>query len=816
MARHRSRSRTSNIRGPDSILKNAASSFAAQMTTAALTAVLTLFLVRALGPRQYGLFAVAIGFSTLALVVADFGISGSTSRFVAEHRGRDAELHALIVDALKMKVVVTGFFCTVIAALASVVADVYGDPSLTWPLRGIAIATFGQSMMLMMTGVAMALGRSVVNVRLVALESLFELSASVALVLAGAGAVGAAFGRAFGYAVGFAISAFVVVRMTGREPIRFWRLPRRATVGEVGVYARSVFAIEASYTVSASLPVLLLGAYAGSAASGIFQAPAKLIVLMGYVGLSTAYAVAPRLSKGAGQQPNVSALNGALRGLIGFQCLMLAPAVVWAGPITRTLLGAGYSQSADVLRALAPYIFFYGLASLVTVSVNYVGEAQRRLPIALATLALIVAGCAVLIPRYGVVGAAVATDIAFGFYTLAHVWLCRRLFKLRLGMLVWSLMCALTAAAAMGIVLAAVGTKHLTIVDWLKGGVGGVAAYVAMLIFTREIRGADIARATAALRTFLARLDLRPRRPRSTPTQSPPRGDAVAGTGMEADVPRAGASSTIEHVESAIEVSHARRDERRRRDRLGAVAGAIRSVLGPTRHRPSVPRLARAWGRPPSARPPGWLEELAFEPGARDEASPPQRSLAALPPAWLGEAWGLTAATTLGPRADGNGDNEERSLRPAAQPSAWLSDNRRSREAGKTASAAAANGSRSAKPSSDFVDPAVTSGSGTELIHQIAWRLDDDGGVFELRPVDLSDSREARLGASGIKEQSPPVLWRWRMGPAPIPEARRAHEALVARLLASGWQRAGTGDTWYAHLFRPPDRPRTDKPRDLA
>src|SRR5450755_1060995 len=86
-------------------------------------------------------------------------------------------------------------------------------------------------------------------------------------------------------------------------------------------------------------------------------------------------------------------------------------------------------------------------------------------------------------------------------------------------MLLWSLACGLTAAAAMGIVLASVGTQHLTVFDWLQGGAGGLAAYIAMLIFTREIRGAHIARAGAAIGGLLARV------PRTSEPRRPPRSE---------------------------------------------------------------------------------------------------------------------------------------------------------------------------------------------------------------------------------------------------------------------------------------------------
>ena len=840
MARLQSRSPTSNTRGPDSITKNAASSFVAQMTTASLTAVLTLFLARALGATQYGLFAVAISVSTIAISLADLGISSSTARFVAEHRGGSAELPALIADALKLKLVLTGLACALLAALASVIAGVYGDPQLVWPLRAIALATFGQSTFLMLSYVAIALGRAVVNVRLVAVESVLEISASVALVLAGAGATGAAFGRAIGYVFGAALAAGVVLRLSGHPLTGFWGRPRRSIIRQVGMYARSTFAIDVSYTLSASLSVLLVGAYAGAAASGIFQAPAKLIVLIAYVGASVSNGVAPRLARGPGQEPNVDAMGRALRSLILFQCLMLAPAVVWAAPIIHLLLGRGYSQSANVLRALAPYIFFCGLAPLVTTSVNYMGEAGRRVPIALATLALVAAGGLILIPSDGVVGAAIATDIAFAFYTLAHVWLCRRLLQLRIRGLFWSLACGLTAAAAMGIVLWSVGTKDLTISDWLLGGLGGLATYVAILILTRQIRSADIARAAATVSARLKRQQPAPG------TRWSERASGPAAAPESGDVSPA-SSTASERAESAISPSAAARSEPRIRDRLGAGVGAasraLGVVLGIARARVRsgsgfVATPARG-NRSPAATPPAWLGGHGLGPDELEEASVEQRSPAADRPLAEGLTMELGHRPAMGDRAPRDrvspavprrrrhdpsraapvadrhergvspaGDREagERRMPDATQPPS-LSKPTSSALAGENSSAAVNDAGGRSSLSGAAPHTAGTPGSRMDVVYQIAWRLRDDTGVFELCPVELPDGVDRASGAPSPTEQSPPIPWRWRIAPAPLAEARHAHATLVNRLLATGWRRAGAGDAWFAHLFRPPQSP---------
>jgi tetratricopeptide (TPR) repeat protein len=196
-------------------------------------------------------------------------------------------------------------------------------------------------------------------------------------------------------------------------------------------------------------------------------------------------------------------VNETLRALILFQCLVLAPMVVWARPITQQLLGSHSSQSAEVLRALAPFAFFAGLAALLARTADTV-EVSRRASIYVGTLAVAVAAGFILIPRWGVVGGVIAADIAIGFYTVAHAWLCGRRVNLRIRTLVWPLASALTAAAAMGIVLTSVGTKDLTLVDWVTGCFAGLAAYASMLIFTREITTVQIARAASVVTGRLA------------------------------------------------------------------------------------------------------------------------------------------------------------------------------------------------------------------------------------------------------------------------------------------------------------------------
>ena len=75
--------------------RNTLFSFLTQFSTAGFTAVLTLYLVRALGPREFGVFTLAVSVGALVYLPSDFGISGSASRFIAERRGDDSAIAAL-------------------------------------------------------------------------------------------------------------------------------------------------------------------------------------------------------------------------------------------------------------------------------------------------------------------------------------------------------------------------------------------------------------------------------------------------------------------------------------------------------------------------------------------------------------------------------------------------------------------------------------------------------------------------------------------------------------------------------------------------
>jgi O-antigen/teichoic acid export membrane protein len=486
-----------------SVARNTAFGAANQITTAVFTAAVTLYLVRELGSSDYGIFALALGIATLLTLVADFGISASAARFVAERRGIADEVRSVVSRAARVKLLAALAVSGALALLAEPIAQLYDTPDLAWPLRGMAIALLAQSMFLLFTSVFVALRRVSITWRLTALESFFEAAAIVALVALGAGAAGAAFGRAIGYAIGAVAGGLACLVLLGRGPPAV--APDRGLRRRLMGYAGALFVVDLAYVFFEQADVLLIGALLSTEDVGLFEAPMRLVVFLGFAGQALAFAVAPRLAHHPDRGPDIGLLSPSIRGLALLHGALIVPLIVWAQPIVELILGPGYEGSAAVLRGLAPFAYLVGIGTLVTLGVNYLGYARRRVALAVATVLLNVVLDLVLLSEIGVVGAAIGTDVAFAFYVLGHLWICRQVAGLRTAPLLRSGVASLMAGGAMAAVLAAFGTSTLSAWEWVAGGVLGLCAYAAALAVLGEVRRRDVIAAGQAAARRLKR-----------------------------------------------------------------------------------------------------------------------------------------------------------------------------------------------------------------------------------------------------------------------------------------------------------------------
>jgi len=487
----------------DSISRNAGFTFAVKMVGAVFTATLAIFLPRALGVEEYGVFMLAMGIGGLVFLPADLGIAQSVARFVAESLSDRPAIMALVSDAVRVKLLATGLVSLVLAALAEPIAGGYGEPDLVWPLRIVAISIFFESFLLLYNAVFQALGRVAHYLRVVTLESASEVSLTIPIVLLGGGAAGAVAGRAAAYAFAAGYGFVVIGRTIGRR-VSVRRDSGNGNLRRIMAYGSALLIIDGAFTLFSRLDAILIGAIVSVPAVGLFEAPLQLMIFLGFVGQSISAGVAPRMARTEEARPDLPSLERGLWIMLLLQGVFVAPLLVWAEPIVNLLWGADYADSADVLRALAPYAFLIGISPMLALSVNYLGEARRRIPFAIGAVLINVAIDLALLPEIGIVAAAIGTNVAYGSYVAAHFWILRREVGLSLRPVATGLTCALVATAAMSIVLLALGTGDVALPILILGAPLGIGAYVATLLVVGAVSASELRAGWDRLRAMAA------------------------------------------------------------------------------------------------------------------------------------------------------------------------------------------------------------------------------------------------------------------------------------------------------------------------
>ena len=478
--------------GGDTISRNAILAFAAQMSTAVVTAGITIFLTRELGPAGFGLFSLALSATAIVLRPAGAGTTQAAGRFIAERHGDLSAITAIVGMATRFRTLTASGVGIVLFLLADPIASLYGEPDLAAPLRGMAIAFVSQSLFDFFRTVFVALRQASGAFVSVVSESTLEASATIALVLAGGGVTGAAYGRAAGYAFGAVIAVILLSRVLGRSPlVRTGRspVPRQDFFGYAGV----MLVVASANSVFQRLGVLLLGAFLPASAVGIYSAPLRLISFLAYPALAVAQGVGPRQARHASQPAQVAALVRGLRYVVMLGAVIVAFLLVWSDAIVELLLGSAFAESASVLRALTPFILMNGVGLLLFSSMGYAGHGRRRIPIAVSTALIAGIFYVALIPPFEVVGAAIATDIGYLVNVGGHLWLAHRYLGVPMAPIASVFARSTLAAAATAAVLLLVTGGELSLVEWVLGTLAGGATFLGMLILTgalapREVR----------------------------------------------------------------------------------------------------------------------------------------------------------------------------------------------------------------------------------------------------------------------------------------------------------------------------------------
>lgn len=420
------------------LARGSALSFVGSATSAAMGLVLIVVLGRVLGDAGSGVVLQAVGAFTIALAVARFGMDSAAiwilPRLLEDDRAMIRQTGALLLAVSA----VVGTVCAAVLVAGTMLVDAVnpGDP-VAEALRSIAWFLPAASVMLTALSATRALGKvtAYVLVGNVALPTLRPLAILVA-VGAGAGVTAAT----VAWALPLAPAVIGAVLLLGFQLRRLGDAARPGYLRS-GVPARTVrYALPRVLSSSLEqlliwLAVIVVGALAGPAAAGVYGAASRFVAAGMIVDTALRVVVSPmfsRLQHLGDKRELEEVYRTATVWLVLFSAPVYLLLAVFA-PVALSLLGPSFADGEPVLIIMcagAVITFLAGNIHSVLLMSGRSGLAALNKAIAVGVnIALLY----LLVPLWGIAGAAVAWALACALDAALATWQVRTVLHTRVS-----------------------------------------------------------------------------------------------------------------------------------------------------------------------------------------------------------------------------------------------------------------------------------------------------------------------------------------------------------------------------------------------
>lgn len=404
----------------------AAATFAIRISAIAAEFGCLVLMARAFGVRSYGSYALAMAIVAIAVVPAMVGFDRLLVREVAaaESVADWSLLRGLVGRSSRIALVAS----LAIAAALLVVATQTRlfEPALRLPLAIASVLVPLIAFVRLQQATLQGLGNVAIGL---APESL--LQPVVLSVLAAFVTLGTLAPRTAGLAVSLHVCA-VAVACTAAWFLLRRRLPSQLRSAPASPHARHRLAAGTTFmwlvgmsAALVNLDTVLVGSLLGAPDAGAYRAASQLAMFVGFPLAAVSIATAPAVAAlhAAGRHDELRDRSQRAARVIFVCAAIVAAAVVVAGRPILGALGPGYEVGFPVTLVLVVAYLFH--AAMATSTYLLFMTAHERLAAVIFTggVAALLAGGLVLVPRFGLVGGAVAAGVSLMGVSATSAWL---------------------------------------------------------------------------------------------------------------------------------------------------------------------------------------------------------------------------------------------------------------------------------------------------------------------------------------------------------------------------------------------------------
>jgi len=452
-------------------------------------------LVRVVGESNFGAYALVMAVFLPLRKLFNLGLFEASKTYVTRAAGEDRQTLTASSLALHLGTLVVGLPVLFVAiTLAPIDATLRGGLYFVLPaLAGEQLYNFGR-------GILHSQGRESVVEPLIPLRSVILAVVGLGLASAGYGVPGVFAGFAAGFLTAGLLATTFALRAVGLPTSPLGSLDR-ATMGTLVRFGLPSMAMAISIIGLYKVDVLLVGVFQTRADTAHYRGALQVSEFIWVVAVAMEQMMIQTTTR-LWEEGAVEAITDHLSQLLKYVLVLTTLLVVGVYTLNDEFLGLyfgqGFTASERPLEILLPGVLCFSIARVIWPVVQAGGHLRGLLAIITGALATNIVLNVLLIPRFGIVGAAIATSISYGLMAALHVWLARRraVDPLAEIPLVRIAVIALVTLGAITAIDARLGPwLSLAVVPWC-----GLALFAALAVVTNVVCVDEITEAADSLR----------------------------------------------------------------------------------------------------------------------------------------------------------------------------------------------------------------------------------------------------------------------------------------------------------------------------
>jgi O-antigen/teichoic acid export membrane protein len=404
--------------------------------------VVQIIVVRYLTKADYGTLAYALSLVALGETVSTLGLDRAVTRFlpIYEERGEYGKMLGTVVlvvtsiVTLGLAMIVVGFGVRAVFGAGAL----GGSQAFSLLVILVALAPIRSLDNVMMGMFAVFAKPTAIFFRKYLLEPGIEILIVVLLVTRNSPVSFLAKGYVVGAIIGLAVYTWMLVRMLKERGLlaRFRQARREIPAREVFSFTVPLLTSDLLYGVMGATSAIILSTRPnGAVAVGAFQVvqpAAKLnqFVMLSFTMLFTPVAARMFARRDRAGMRHAYGQTAVWMAILGFPVFAVTFAL--ARPLTTTMFDERYASSAVVLSLLSVGYYVSTVSGFNGLTLKVVGKLRAIVAINLLALVINLALNLILVPMYGIVGAAIGTSATMFVHNLMKQFAIRMVTGVRL------------------------------------------------------------------------------------------------------------------------------------------------------------------------------------------------------------------------------------------------------------------------------------------------------------------------------------------------------------------------------------------------